>query len=208
MKANSMRKLDRPRAIGQWLAATSLIVVAGTALVASAQNGSAYFTPGNLVVSRSVYDNNPNNVTVGETLPPNCAVAGSCVTATNDGTYPYVWNNALVDGSFGITSKLFLDQITPSGTFVNSLEVPNSLQNGVPPTKDQMVTSFSSKSEVALNLSSDHKYLTFMGYFAPVDAVDVSNANTPGVVDPTNPVGRMFTAPWRKWIRRGSFASP
>ena len=30
-----------------------------------AQNGSAYFSPDNLVVSRSVYDNNPNN-TVGE----------------------------------------------------------------------------------------------------------------------------------------------
>ena len=27
-----------------------------------------------------------------------------------------------------------------------------------------------------------------MGYLAPVDAVDVSNSNTPGVVDPTNPV--------------------
>ena len=52
-----------------------------------------------------------------------------------------------------------------------------------------MVTSFSSKSELALNLSTDHSYLTFMGYLAPIDAIDVSNANTPGVVDPTNPVG-------------------
>jgi hypothetical protein len=189
MKANVVRKLDCLGAIAQRYKVISLMVMAGTAVAASAQNGSAYFLPGNLVVSRSVYDNNPKNVTVGATLPPNCAVPSSCVTATNDGTYPYVWNNALVDGSFGITSKLFLDQITPSGTLVNSLEVPNSLQNGVPPTKDQMVTSFSSKSEVALNLSSDHQYLTFMGYFAPVDAVDASNSNTPGVVDPTNPVG-------------------
>jgi hypothetical protein len=52
-----------------------------------------------------------------------------------------------------------------------------------------MVTSFSSKSEIALNLSSDHSYLTFMGYLARIDALDVSNANTPGAVDPTNPVG-------------------
>jgi hypothetical protein len=51
-----------------------------------------------------------------------------------------------------------------------------------------MVTSFSSKSEMAPNLSLDHQYLTFMGYFAPIDAIDVSNSNTPGVVDPTNPV--------------------
>ena len=28
-----------------------------------------------------------------------------------------------------------------------------------------------------------------MGYLAPIDAIDVSNSNTPGVVDPTNPVG-------------------
>lgn len=37
-------------------------------------------------------------------------------------------------------------------------------------------------------MSIDHSTLTFMGYLAPVDAIDVSNANTPGVVDPTNPV--------------------
>jgi hypothetical protein len=169
-----------------------------TALVAGlaphAQGDGAFFSPGNLVVSRSVYDNNPNNIAVGTVLPPNCAsTAVGCgtppVTATSDGTYPFVWNNALADPSFGVTSKIMLDQITPSGTLVTTLEVPNSSLKGVPPTKDQMVTSFSSKSELALNLSTDHRYLTFMGYLAPIDAIDVSNSNTPGVVDPTNPVG-------------------
>jgi hypothetical protein len=52
-----------------------------------------------------------------------------------------------------------------------------------------MVTSFSSKSELALNLSTDGRYLTFAGYVAPIDQLDASNANTPGAVDPTNPVG-------------------
>ena len=171
------------------LVVVSLLTLVGTG-AASAQNGSAYFWPGNLVVSRSVYDNNPNNIMVGATLPPNCTIA--CVAAISDGTYPYVWNNSLVDGSFGITSKMFLDQITPSGALLTSLEVPNSSQKGVPPTKDQMVTSFSSKSEVALNLSTDRQYLTFMGYVAAVDAIDVSNSNTPGVVDSTNPVAESF----------------
>ena len=157
---------------------------------AGAQNGSAFFHPGNLVLSRSVYDNNPNNVQVGMTLPPNCT--NSCVQAVVDGTYPFVWNNAPVDASFGITSKIFLDQISTTGTLINSLEVPNSSQNGVPPTKDQMVTSFSSKSEVALNLSTDGRFLTFMGYLSPINAIDVSNSNTPAVVDPTNPVGESF----------------
>ena len=51
-----------------------------------------FFWPGNLVVSRSVYDNNPNNVTVGEILPPNCAsTIGGCGAASgapNDGDLP------------------------------------------------------------------------------------------------------------------------
>jgi hypothetical protein len=42
---------------------------------------------------------------------------------------------------------------------------------------------------LAFNLSTDHNYVTFMGYYSPIDAIDVSNSNTPGVVDPTNPVG-------------------
>ena len=152
-----------------------------------------YFDPDNLVVSRSVYDNNPNNIQVGTILPPNCAATtGGCAGpdgATNDGSYPFVWNNDTYDGSFGITSKIFLDQITPFGQLVSSLEVPNSSQRGVSPKKDQLVTSFSSKSELALNLSTDREFLTFMGYVAPIDAIDVSNTNTPGAVDPTNPVG-------------------
>ena len=144
-----------------------------------------FFIPGNLVVSRTVYDNNPANVSVGETLPPGCT--SGCVAATNNGTYPQVFNNNLVDGSFGITSKIFLDQITPFGFRFGTLEVPNS-NSGSPFERGPVVTSFSSKSELALNLSTDRKFLTFMGYVSPIDALDVSNSNTPGVIDPTNPV--------------------
>jgi hypothetical protein len=181
-----MRNRRFLRASTPSLTAIALVAVA-CAFSAVAQDGSNYFYPGNLVLSRSVYDNNPNNVQVGMTLPPNCT--NSCVQAVVDGTYPTVFNNAPVDGSFGITSKIFLDQITTAGALVNSLEIPNSSQSGVSFDKDQMVTSFSSKSELALNLSLDHKYLTFMGYLSPIDALDVSNSNTPGVVDPSNPVG-------------------
>src|SRR4029077_16416910 len=56
----------------------------------------------------------------------------------------------------------------------------------------QMVTSFSSKSELALNLSTDKRFVTFMGYLPPVAGLDVSNSNTPFVVDPTNPVPGQF----------------
>src|ERR1700733_10374601 len=94
-------------------------------------NDRIFFLPGNLVVSRSVYDNNANNIAVGTLLAPNCtntaAASGTpCVAATFNGTYPFVFNNVIPDPSFGITSKIFLDQITPFGFLLNSLEVPNS----------------------------------------------------------------------------------
>lgn len=178
--------------IGFALLATSLAVgLAGHLKHVKADDGwfdfdHFHFYPGNLVLSRSVYDNNANNIPPGTVLPPDCpSTASGCNTtpAPYSGTYPEVFNNDLYDGSFGITSKIYLDQITPYGWWINTLPVPTN------PDFDHLVTSFSSKSELALNLSTDGKYLTFMGYVAPINALDVSNSNTPGVVDPTNPVG-------------------
>ena len=114
----------RPLAFQSGLAVTLLVSGFAGGPAAVADDGGA-FSPGNLLVSKVVYDNNPNNVQVGAPLPPNC-VGAACVLATSNGTYPYVWNNNLVDGSFGITSKIVLDQLTPSGQFFNALEVPNS----------------------------------------------------------------------------------
>lgn len=181
--------------------ATTVLGLALASLAAGAQQNrdhrdKDHFAPGNLVVSRSVYDNNPANVKVGTILPPNCAsTQGGCGAATGapyNGTYPGVFNDVLYDPSFGITSRIFLDQITPDGRFLDSLEVPNSLDRGIKSTSDQLVTSFSSKSEIALHLSTDHRALTFMGYVAPVNTIDVSNSNTPLALDPTNPVGQEF----------------
>jgi hypothetical protein len=169
----------------------SLYSMATIAAAAGEHGGDAHLRPGNLMVSRTVYDNNPDNIRVGALLPPNCAPA-NCVAATEDGTFPFVFNNVLADDYFGVTSKIILDQLTPDGALVSSLEAPNSSQRGVPPAKDQIVASFSSRSELALNLSPDGERLTFMGYFAPVNAIDVSNSNTPGVIDPTNPVPNAY----------------
>lgn len=157
------------------------------------------FKSGSLVLSRSVYAGTPDTVTVGQTLPPGC-VAGTvtlpllaggtttvkvtCSAATADGTFPTVFNNNLADGSFGITSPIFLDNITTDGHLLGTLAIPS----------DQIVTSFSSKSELALNRSTDKKSITFMGYrggpgfLTAPNQLDVSNSNTPGVIDPTNPV--------------------
>lgn len=201
MKSNILRSRLCLCALARGLAIAGSFLISFSAVAA---DGSDYFLPGNLVVSRSVYDDNPSNVIKDVTiLPPNCTTG--CSAASNDGTYPFVWNNDLVDGSFGITSKIFLDQIAPSGSLISSLEVPNSSQNGVPPTKDQLVTSFSSKSELALNLSTDGNYLTFIGYVAPINAIDVSNSNTPAIVDPTNPVGESFYRAVAQVDRHGKF---
>ncbi len=188
--------------------ATAVLGIALTAIAAGAEQPadhgkSDHFAPGNLVISRSVYDNNPANVKVGTILPPNCAsTQGGCSASTGapaNGTYPFVFNNDLYDGSFGITSRIFLDQLTPDGRFIDSLEVPNSLDRGINSKSDQLVTSFSSKSEIALHLSTDHRALTFMGYVAPVNTLDVSNSNTPLAIDPTNPVGRNSFAQSPRW---------
>lgn len=173
------------------------------------------FAEDSLVLSKSVYAGNASTVIAGEALPPGCmggatgltvqvpliaggtlGVAVPCGFASDNGEFPNdedshnVWNNSGTDGSFGITSPIFLENITEDGWVLGTLPIPS----------DKIVTSFSSKSELALNLSVDGKSLTFMGYHGGVgcggdtvsptapNLIDVSASNTPGICDPTNPV--------------------
>jgi phosphodiesterase/alkaline phosphatase D-like protein len=143
--------------------------------VATFTDPNTTLQPGNLLVSESTYSGSAGTVSVGSPLPG----AGG-LTATANGAYPTVFNNDLVDGSFGVTSPVFLNQLTTSGAQVGSpINVTAALGN-------TFSTSFSSKSELALNLSADGTAVTFMGYQAPTNALDVSNSNTQGVIDPTN----------------------
>jgi hypothetical protein len=102
-----------------------------------------------------------------------------------DGTFPGVFDNETPDGSFGVTSPIFLDQLAPSGTLLSSLNVTGAIfrQLGL-----QVTTSFPSKSEMGLSFTPDNSAVTFMAYAAPANALDVSNSSTPGHVDITNPV--------------------
>src|SRR5580692_9130541 len=158
-------------------AAGAVAATSGPAGASAARPGFGFLFPGNLLVSESYYTNDPNIVAGQTQLPPGCT-GSNCVTATANGSYPQVFNNALVDGSFGVTSKIYLAEMTPGGFPIATIAVPSS----------ELVTSFSSKSEMALNLSPDGRTVSFMGYVAKPDDVDVSNSNTPGVIDPTNPV--------------------
>jgi hypothetical protein len=190
----------------------AFILTVGTLVGKAAADDHAFgfqFLPDTLVLSRSVYVGNASTVVLGQTLPPGCvpgtitlpliaggtttvtipgASSSGCNTAIADGTYPTVFNNDEADSSFGVTSPIFLDNITTDGFRIGTLPIPS----------DQIVTSFSSKSELALNLSLDGKSITFAGYrggpgfvTAP-NQLDVSNSNTPGVVDPSNPVSSQY----------------
>ncbi len=204
------------------------------------------FFPGSIVLSGTVYVGNAATVVPGEVLPPGClntgpitnpnaatvnvlllpadqtksttttAVTVTCGYASDNGEAPNlhdshnVWNNANTDGSFGVSSPIVLWDLTPDGFPLGALKVP----------ADEIVTSFSSKSELALNRSADGKSLTFMGYrggpgcpaltlntttniltqgstagpespTAP-NLIDVSASNTPGLCDPTNPAVASF----------------
>jgi len=177
-----------------------------------------HFAPDSIVLSTSVYEGNADTVVIGEVLPPGCAGGANgstnvnvptttagvsvsvnvpCGIASDNGEFPNlkdnhnVWNNAATDGSFGISSPIVLENLTEDGRWIDSLRIPTH----------RIVTSFSSKSELALNRSVDGESITFMGYhgglgcsanplLSPTAAslIDVSASNTPGVCDPTNPV--------------------
>jgi len=205
-------------------AATTFLLPAGLIAQDDHQNGDPHgfeFQPDSLVLSRSVYVGTASTVTIGETLPLGCQggltgltvnvptttggttpVTVPCGIATDNGEYANVFdthnvfNNANSDGSFGITSPIFLDNLTTDGRLLGTLPVPT----------DQIVTSFSSKSELALNRSIDGRSITFMGYRGGIgcggstvsptapNLLDVSASNTPGVCDPTNPVITTFVS--------------
>jgi hypothetical protein len=204
------------------------------------------FVPGSIVLSGTVYVGNANTVTPGEVLPLGClntgpvtnpnpatvnvpllpadqtassattAVTVSCGYASDNGEEPNlhdnhnVWNNANTDSSFGVSSPIVLWDLSTNGDVLGVLPVPGN----------QIVTSFSSKSELALNRSADGRSLTFMGYrggpgcptltldpttniltqgtnVGPVsptapNLLDVSASNTPGLCDATNPAVASF----------------
>jgi hypothetical protein len=167
-----------------WKHVCQMAAVVGLAAGMASSQSFSGFTAGNIVVSRSVYTGSVSTLAVAQPLPPVCPTTAACgtVKASANGAYPGVFANDVLDGNFGITSPLFLDQLTPTGTLASTLAIPTSM----------VTTSFSSKSEVALNLSADGAALTFMAYVAPPNSVDVSNSNTPMAYDATNPVGTSY----------------
>jgi hypothetical protein len=139
-----------------------------------------------LIISSSTYDRTQGalaSLAVGSTLPDTATKTTKAVSGNN---YVTVWENASVDGSFGATSPITLTDVEPfSGRVRHRLAVPT----------DQVITSFSSKSELGLHLVSDRHgpRLVFVAYAgAGVGALDVSNSDAVAGQDPTNPVTFAF----------------
>jgi hypothetical protein len=125
-----MRKLSMTRSATSLLGCSTLALCAATPIARADQ---PLLLPNSLVISSSTYDRTQGalaSLTVGTQLP-NTATSTTQAIAGND--YVNVWNNASVDGSFGVTSPIELTVINPnSGHVFNTLAVPT----------DQVVTSF------------------------------------------------------------------
>jgi hypothetical protein len=180
-----------------------IALLAGTALVSAANVSVAdpFFFPSgfnddddrrfhlehdSLVISSSTYDRTRGALAllaVGTTLPNTATATTKAISGNN---YVTVWNNASVDGSFGATSPIRLTDVDPfSGHVFGTLSVPT----------DEVVTSFSSKSELGLHIAKDWRgsHLVFVAYAgAGVGALDVSNSDAVAGQDPTNPVTFAF----------------
>jgi hypothetical protein len=178
-------RIDVRRATMQALLSGCGIVVLSTSSTL-ARADEPILLPNSLMVSSSKYDRTQGRVAslaVGSVLPGS---ATATATAVADNNYVDVWNNDTVDGSFGVTSAIELTDMDPFGGFVfGRVSVP----------ADQVVTSFSSKSELALHLAWDSTgpHLVFVGYAgAGIGALDVSNSDAVAGQDPTNPVTFAF----------------
>jgi hypothetical protein len=168
------------------LASCSLVGLAASAGIASGSDDGHFFEHRSLVISSSTYDPTKGAVAslmVGTPLPD---TATQTTPAVADNNYVTVWNNASVDGSFGVTSPIELMDVDAfSGRARHSLMVPT----------DEVVTSFSSKSELGLHFITDWhgSHLVFVAYAgAGVGALDVSNSDAVAGQDPTNPVTFAF----------------
>ena len=167
------------------------VAVAATLVAAS----SAYAQ--NLIVSSTDYYD--PNYGIGYTLPNTTLIKTTTTSAFCSGSATdcstNVWNGVsnsttsgtktttVTDGNFGTTSAIVMSQVdTTTGTTVRSLNLTAlAAANNI-----NLVTSFASKSELALNTTPDGNGVTLMGYNTTLGRLDVSNTDTPGVVEPGN----------------------
>jgi hypothetical protein len=187
------RTRTRARALQGGAVAASAIAALAAAPVAGAHQHAHWrgfghdqntrLVPDSVVISGTVFPRSGVKLDVGDTLPyatnygaaPEPAPA--LAQAVAPGQFPYIFNNDGPDGSFAVQTPIDLWDVSPWGQPLGTVHVP----------ANEMTTSFSSKSELALNVATDGQSLSFSGYGAPAGEFDASNSNTPGSFDVTNP---------------------
>jgi hypothetical protein len=169
----STRGMARRAALALSAATPALL---GTAYAASTSSTAT----GTLYVTASSYAGTAETLTVGEPLP-----ISPVVDAIDNGAYPNVFFNDTVDGNFGVGSPIEL--IAAPVAYGAGGGVFTGQETRIDVTKATgIVTSFSSKSELGVHLSTDGSALTFTGYAGAINELDISNANTSVCVDGTN----------------------
>jgi hypothetical protein len=154
---------------------------------ASAARATDYIAGDSLLISTTTYQDvgEVASLVAGQSLLPG-ANAGQTSTAVSNGALNTVWNNEVGDPSFGVTSAISLSDLNVNtGAVLASTTINPSIVS----------TSFSSKSELGLNLTktSSGYVATFMGYAGGgVGNLDVSNSDTTAFKDTTNPVTSFF----------------
>jgi hypothetical protein len=167
------------------------LTVSCSAFALAAAAGSAgaadYIQGDSLLISTTTYQDvgAVAGLVAGTSLLPG-ANAGQTSTAVSNGALNTVWNNETGDPSFGVTSAISLSDLNVNSGAVLASTIINP---------NIVSTSFSSKSELGLNLTktSTGYVATFMGYAGGgVGNLDVSNSDTTAYKDTTNPVTSFF----------------
>jgi hypothetical protein len=169
-----------------------LLAGCGALAVATAAgkvDAAVLIEPDSLLISSTTYQDvgAVANLVAGTSLLPG-ANAGQTVTATAGGGYASVFNNAKVDGSFGVSSAITIQDL-------NVTTSPGAVNGTVNINPNVVSTSFSSKSELSLNIAQTAAgpVATFMGYAGGgLGNLDVSNSDTTAYKDATNPVTSFF----------------
>ena len=115
------------------------------AVGANAASAADYIRGDSLLISTTTYQDvgAVAGLVAGTSLLPG-ANAGETSTAVSNGALNTVWNNASVDPSFGVTSAIGLSDLSAkTGAVLASTTLNPSIVS----------TSFSSKSELGLNLT-------------------------------------------------------
>ncbi len=181
-----MRSIVRRAAVKGLVSGCGMLALCSSSGIARAEPFA--LVPNTLVISSTTYDRSQGAVASLIEGSPLAGSATATVPAIAGNNYVDVWNNDSPDGSFGVTSAINLTDLEPlSGRVFHRTSVPAG----------QVVTSFSSKSELGLHVTWDGSgpHLVFVGYAgAGIGALDVSNSDAVPGQDPTNPVTFAFGA--------------